>query len=414
MTTRTDVIVIGGGQAGLAMSRALAQAGVAHALLERGRIAERWRSERWDSLRLLTPDWMNRLPGDASPLADPHGYMNAPAFVRRLDAYAAATAAPIETRTAVEALEAAPGGGFVLRTGRGERRARAVVVATGACEEAAVPGFATSIPVDIAQVTAQAYKRPADVAEGGVLVVGASASGLQIARELAAAGRAVTLAVGSHTRIPRAYRGRDVFWWLDRTGVLDEPAEGRADIARLRAQPSLQLVGRAAPTLFDLDDAARAGVRLVGRLVGADGARLALAQDLPARMADADRRLARLLARFDAAAPGLGVGEPAEPIAPLAPPDAPAGLDLRAAGIRTVVWATGYRRRYPWLRLPILDADGEIAHRDGVAAVPGLYALGLRFLRTRRSSFIDGCGRDAAALVPHLLAHLGRAARAAA
>lgn len=409
--TRTDVLVIGAGQAGLAMSRALAESGVDHALLERGRVAERWRSERRRSLTLLTPNWMNRLPGDSRPLDDPDGYMTAPDLVARLDAYAARTAAPIVGGAAVTALEAEPGAGYVARTEAGDWRARAVVIATGACDAPFVPACAARLPADVAQIPAQAYRSPADVADGGVLVVGASSSGLQIADELARAGRDVTLCVGGHTRVPRSYRGRDVFWWLDRAGILDEPAEGRADIARLRRQPSLQLVGR--PGRFDLGTAQAHGVRLVGRLLDADGARIALARDLPARMADADRRLARLLSRFDAAAPALGVDAPAETIGPLVAPETPEALDLGAAGIRTVVWAVGYRRSYPWLRVPVLDAEGEIAHAGGITAAPGLVVLGLRFLRARRSNFIDGCGRDAAALLPHLLAHLG-ATRAAA
>lgn len=409
--TRTDVLVIGAGQAGLAMSRTLADSGVDHVLLERGRVAERWRSERRPSLTLLTPNWMNRLPGDTRPLGDPDGFMAAPDLVARLDAYAARTAAPIVTGAAVTALEPAPGGGYVARSTAGDWRARAVVIATGACDAPCIPELAARLPADVAQIAAQDYRSPADVAAGGVLVVGASSSGLQVADELARAGREVTLCVGGHTRVPRTYRGRDVFWWLDRAGILDEPAEGRADIARLRRQPSFQLVGR--PGRFDLGTARANGVRLVGRLLDVDGPRLSLAQDLAARMADADRRLARLLDRFDAAAPALGVDGAPESIAPLAAPDASPSLDLRAAGIRTVVWAIGYRRSYPWLRVPVRDSDGEIVHAAGITASPGLVVLGLRFMRARRSSFIDGCGRDAAALLPHILAHLG-AARAAA
>jgi putative flavoprotein involved in K+ transport len=411
--TRADAIVIGAGQAGLAMSRALAARGVDHLVLERGRVGERWRSERWETLTLLTPDWMNRLPGDADLPGDPDGFMDAPTFARRLDDYAAATGAPVETGAAVLSLDRGPDG-FVVRTEAGERHARAVVVATGACDEAFVPAFAAELPDRVAQTTAQAYRRPSDIEGGGVLVVGASSSGLQIAVELAAAGRSVTVAAGAHTRVPRRHRGHDLFWWLDRTGILDERAEDARDIARLRGQPSLQLIGRDGPGRFDLGAAAAAGVRVVGRVLGAAGGRVLLADDLPALMADADRRMFRLLARFDAAARPLGVDVPADGIEPLAPIAGPGALDLAAEGIRTVVWATGYRRRYPWMRLPVLDAAGEIVHRGGITPVPGLYALGLRFMRRRRSNFVAGCGADAEDLAPHLVARLGRTARTAA
>ncbi len=224
----------------------------------------------------------------------------------------------------------------------------------------------------------------------------------------------VTLAVGRHTRLPRVYRGRDILWWLDAMGTFDETADGVFDLAVSRAQPSLQLVGRPDRATLDLPTLEARGVRLVGRLVDAEGSRVSFADDLVAYTAAADSRLARLVQRIDifAARTGLDaeVGPP-EPFRPfLWPAEAPTRIDLGAEGIRAVVWATGFRRLYPWLNVPVLDAQGEIRHEGGVTAFPGLYAIGLYFLRRRKSSFIDGVGGDAMELTAHLAAHLRRAA----
>jgi putative flavoprotein involved in K+ transport len=247
-----------------------------------------------------------------------------------------------------------------------------------------------------------------------VLVVGASASGVQLADEIHASGRPVTLAVGRHVRLPRVYRGRDIVWWLDALGVLDETAENVFDLAQARRQPSLQLVGRPDRATLDLPALERRGVRLAGRLASIEGASVRFADDLVAHTAAADARLARLVQRIDAFAARSGLdGEvgPPEPFAPFVwPAPAPAALDLRHAGIRSVVWATGYRRAYPWLRVPVLDERGEIRHAGGVTPAPGLYVLGLYFLRRRKSSFIDGVGQDAMELAAHLAGYLRRAA----
>ena len=259
-----------------------------------------------------------------------------------------------------------------------------------------------------------AYRNPSQLPEGGVLVVGASASGVQLADEIHASGRPVTLAVGRHTRLPRVYRRRDILWWLDAMGALDESAADVFDLAISRNQPSLQLVGRPDRATLDLPALQERGVRLVGRVSGAAGGRVFLADDLVAQTVAADARLARLVQRIDifAARTGLDaeVGPP-EPFRPfLWPEPAPVEMDLRAEGIRTVVWATGFRRLYPWLRVPVLDARGEIRHDGGVTPAPGLYVIGLYFLRRRKSSFIDGVGRDAMDLAGHLATHLRQAA----
>lgn len=402
-----DTLVVGGSQAGLAMSRCLAERGVEHVVLERGRIGERWRSERWPSLRLLTPNWQSRLPGFRYAGDDPHGYMTRDELVAFLEAYARSFAAPVEAGTTV--LSVAPGaqGGYRIATDRGAWAARRVVVATGHADRPAVPRFASALPAAIRQVVPTAYRGPDDLPPGGVLVVGASATGVQLAEEIHRSGRPVTLAVGRHTRLPRRYRGRDILAWLDALGVLDERADQVHDLAASLAQPSFQLVGRPDHATLDLAVLQAMGVRLVGTAVGVEAGRLELCADLGAATLKADAKLARLLARIDRFIERAGLESevaPPEPIAPVVPAPAPTSLDLAAAGIATVVWATGYRRAYPWLAVPVLDERGEIRHRGGVTPAAGLYVLGLRFQRRRNSSFLDGVGTDARELADHLVA----------
>jgi len=410
---RTEAIVIGGGQAGLAMSRCLAESGVDHVVLERGRVAERWRSERWDSLRLLTPNWQTRLPGFRYRGPDPDGYMQMGEVVDFLERYARSFAAPVEEGTTVLAVEPADGG-YRVATDRGDWTAPSVVVATGHCDTPVVPAFAGGLPDDVVQVVPTRYRNPGHLPAGGVLVVGASASGVQLADEIHASGRPVTLAVGRHTRLPRVYRGRDILWWLDAMGVFDESVEDVFDPKISRSQPSLQLVGRPDRATLDLPALRERGVRLVGRAAGAEDGRVFFADDLVAYTTAADSRLARLVQRMDifAARTGLDaeVGPP-EPFSPfLWPDEAPTEIDLRAEGIRSVVWATGFRRLYPWLKVPVLDERGEIRHTGGVTPFPGLYVIGLYFLRRRKSSFIDGVGGDAMELAAHLAGYLRLAA----
>jgi putative flavoprotein involved in K+ transport len=405
---RIDTVVIGAGQAGLAMSRCLSDQGREHVVLERGRTGERWRSQTWDSLHLLTPSWMTRLPGHVYQGPDPEGFMSRDALVTLLEQYAAASAAPVQGDTSVEAVEAVDGG-YTVRTDRGTWLARRVVVATGDCQHAHVPAMAASLDPTVHQATTTTYRNPGSLPAGGVLVVGASASGVQLAEELHRAGREVVLAVGSHSRLPRRYRGMDIMWWLDRTGSLDRPVEDLADPAAAAREPSTQLVGRprgsADPADLDLDQLTRSGVRLAGRLLDVDGHRTRFADDLRSTTKRADEKMARVLDGIDrhAAETGLAaeLDEPDRP-SPVPVSDAPTALDLRSAGISTVLWATGYRRSYPWLRVPVLDHRGEIVHRAGVTPAPGLYVLGLRFQRRRRSHFIDGAGDDARFVADHI------------
>jgi putative flavoprotein involved in K+ transport len=414
---RTDALVVGGGQAGLAMSRCLTDLGVDHVVLERGRIAQRWRSERWDSLRLLTPSWLSRLPGFSYRGADPDGYMDMAQVIEHLQTYARSFAAPVLTETTVRSLRASHGG-FRIDTDRDRFSARAVVLATGHCDAPLVPSLAAGLPSGLLQISPTGYRNPDQLPTGGVLVVGASASGVQIAHELRSAGREVTLAVGRHTRLPRLHRGRDIMWWLDRLGILDERASQVADIRASRATPSMQLAGRHDRADLDLPALQAIGVRLVGRATASEGARIRFADDLPKTVRRADAKLRRLVDRIEQLArrdPELLAfeGEPARIVAADVR-NAISSIDLVDEGISTVVWATGFRRRYPWLHVPVVDGAGELVHEGGITRVPGLYALGLRFMRRRSSSFIDGVGRDATEIAAHLRAMLDRRSSLAA
>lgn len=410
---RTDVVVIGGGQAGLATSHCLAARGIEHVVLERARIGERWRSERWDSLRLITPNWMTRLPGWRYTGPDPDGFMPGAEVADFLAAYAASFAAPIEPDTAVTRIEPL-GGSYRVTTSRGVWQCRAVVVATGCFDRPLVPPMAAALSPRIRQFVPSRYRNPDDLPPGGALVVGASATGIQLAREIHRSGRPVTLAVGRHTRLPRRYRGADIMWWLDRIGLLSQPIESVPDPEAARRQPSLQLAGGRS---IDLAGLRGEGVRLVGRAMGIDGSRVHLADDLPATLAAADSKLRRLLAQCDAWAATHGLADRLEP--PEAPDAVSAGsgtklLDLDAGGIASVVWATGFSRHYPWLGAGMLDAEGEIVHRGGVTPSAGLYAMGLRFMLRRNSTFIDGVAADAEEIVSHIARYLGRNTRVAA
>lgn len=395
---RIETVIVGGGQAGLALSRCLADRGREHVVLERGRIAERWRSQRWSSLRLLTPNWMTRLPGHRYRGADPDGFLRRDEVVDLLEGYARSFAAPVVEETTVRSV-ARHGADWRVVTDGDTWRAANVAIATGHCDLPRVPPQAAGLAPTIAQVTPTTYRRPAELPPGGVLVVGASATGVQLADELRRAGRRVTLAVGHHHRLPRRYRGRDVMAWLDRLGILDRSIAEVSDPAAARRESSLQLVGRPGGESLDLAILAAAGVRLAGRLQGIDGTRVRFAPDLRQVTAEADDRLAVLLGRIDRhiASHGLDERFPAQdPPARLAlGDDGPPELDLRREGIGTVLWATGFRREYPWLHADVLDARGEIVHRRGATPLPGLYVFGLQFLTRRRSSFLDGVGRDA-------------------
>jgi len=397
---QTETIIIGAGQAGLALSRHLRDGGRDHVLLERGRVAERWRSERWDSLALLTPNWLNQLPG-AEPLTEPDGYLDRLGLIAHLEAYAAG--APVHERTTVRRVRRTPHG-YHVRTDRGDRHAANVVIATGDCDVPRVPPVAAAAPPWAYQLHAARYRRPDALPDGGVLVVGAGPSGQQLAAELRRAGRRVVLAVGRHARMPRRYRGRDVFDWLHAAGKLDAHTADVPNLAAARRAPSLPVSGAAGGEPLGLDHLARLGVVITGRLAGFAGHNAVFAGDLDEQMRDADRRLRRVLGQIDAhIARTAAPAGPPENLPPVRFGASPAELDL-ADGIGTILWATGYRRAYPWLQVPVIDEAGELVHSEGETAAPGLFALGLRFQRRRNSHFLGGVGDDAAQIAAAIVA----------
>lgn len=403
-----DVIVIGAGQAGLAMSYCLTQKSIDHVVFERGRLAERWQSERWDSLNLLTPNWQSRLPGFGYRGPDPDGYMSMAEVTGYLTSYANSFSAPVHTVTTV--LRVAPTDqGYDVETNRGSWRTRCVVIATGHCDVPFTPTMASGIDPRIVQLSPSQYRRPAQLPPGGVLVVGAGASGVQLAHELQLSGRQVTLSVGQHTRVPRVYRGRDILWWMDQAGILDERASELPNIAASRRQPSMQLVGRGDRKTIDLKSLSSIGVRIVGRATAARDSEVALANDLQDSCSSADVRLRRLLSRIDDHIRKMqdkAEQPPLEILEPYRPSPSPTRVQLRHEKIDTIIWATGFVRNYSFLHVPVLNRQGEVTHRDGVTPSPGLYALGLFLMRKRKSTFIDGVGDDAAVIANHIQNHL--------
>ncbi|HEX6396432.1 MAG TPA: NAD(P)-binding domain-containing protein [Steroidobacteraceae bacterium] len=407
-TGTTDVVVIGAGHSGLAMSAYLAAHSVDHVVLERGEIANAWRHERWDSLRLLTPNWQTRLPDYRYGGNDPDGFMSSAEVAQFITRYAGFIGATVRTGTAVRSVSR-HGEGFHVGTEQRGWRAQAVVMAHGAHGIAQVPALAASLPASVRSISAKEYRNPGRLDDGGVLVVGASATGLQLADEIAASGREVTLAVGEHIRMPRTYRGRDIQWWLTRAGILDQRFDEVEDLVRARRVPSPQLIG-AARTL-DLNALTARGVRIVGRLVGLDGGIAKFSGALRNECAMADLKLTRMLDNFDALAArgpytGLDGIERFGPTRVEASP--PLSLDLPAQRIGTVIWATGFRPDYSWLQMPVFDHRGRLRHHGGFVA-PGLYALGLNFMRRRKSSFIHGAEDDVRDLGSHLVSWLRQA-----
>ena len=397
-----DTGVIGAGHAGLAVSRLLTDVGRDHVVLDRGRVGERWRTQRWDSLRLLTPNWMTRLPGWQHGGSDPDRFMSAGGFVRYLERYAESFGSPIVGGTTVRELGQGASGGYRVVTDCGAWRARHVVIATGPHGVPHVPAG-----LDAAEVlTANRYRNPAQLRPGGVLVVGASSSGVQIADELNRAGREVALSAGRHTRMPRNYRGMDIFWWLQATGRLARTIHEVPDPSAARREPSMQLVGRAPEHDVDLVALQARGVRLLGRFDGMQGSRARFRPDLAQNVAVAEKRMHRLLDAVDEYVARTGLTDEVLPAHRPGRLDLPAptgSVNLSREGIGTVLVAAGYRPDYPWLRLPITDPDGSIRQHQGVTLAPRVYVVGQRFQHRRDSGFIDGARHDARTVVRHLL-----------
>ena len=378
-------------------------------MLERGEVANSWRRERWDSLRLLTPNWQSRLPGYRYEGADPDGYMTMSEVIDFISRFAELSGAPVRTNTAVTAVTRIDDG-YQVTTSQGGFRCRTVVLASGACNVPSVPSLRQAVPPTVHSLTPFEYRSPDHLPEGGVLIVGASATGVQLADEIRRSGRPVMLSVGEHVRLPRTYRDRDVLWWMDASGVWNQRYDEVDDLARARRLPSPQLVGTARRATLDLNALSGAGVEIVGRLAAVRDGRALFSGGLRNQFALADLKMNRLLDTFDewvrTHEPDADVGPPERFEPTRAPQSSRLHLDLQKGEIRSIVWATGFRPDYRWLDVPVLDDKGYLRHDGGVVESPGLYALGLPVLRRRKSSFIYGADDDARDVIDHLAGYL--------
>ena len=406
----TQCVIIGAGHSGLAMSQYLSECPVDHVVLERGEVANSWKRERWDSLRLLTPNWQTRLPGFAYDGNDPDGYMTVSELAAFLERYAARIDAPLQLNTNVTAVNP-HGEGYEVVTDRGTWTCDTLVVASGACNIANVPKLAEAAPESINMLTPQQYRNPEQLEQGGVLVVGASATGLQLAEEIHRSGRPVTLAVGEHVRLPRTYRGRDIQWWMDKLGVFDERFDEIDDLQRGRNLPSPQLIGSDRQRTLDINRLVIQGVSLRGKLAGfADDGKAQFSGSLANTCAMADLKMNRLLKRIDEYVLDYEM-EGNIPDAHYFPKtrveeSTPLLMDLDRSGIKTILWATGYRPDHSWLNLPVFDHKGRIRHNGGIVDHPGMYLMGAPLMRRRKSSFIHGAEDDARDLSEHLVSYL--------
>jgi len=407
-----DVIVIGAGHAGLAASWYLDRRGIDHVVLERGEVANSWRNERWDSLRLLTPNWQTRLPGFEYAGEDPDGFMSTSEVVEFIEEYAKSTNAPVHTHTTVQSVQKHLDEYRVV-TNRGSWTAKAIIIASGACNIASKPRVADDAPRGVVSLTPHDYRNPDQLQSGGVLIVGASATGLQFADEIRRAGHDVTVATGEHVRMPRRYRGHDIQFWLDKAGILNETWQDIDDVTRARNLPSPQLVGSHDLPILDLNYLQDLGVRVVGRLMGFNDGSAQFSGSLRNVCALADLKMNRLLDAIDEWIDRNPVlcDAPERFAATRVDDDPTLLMNLERSGIGTIIWATGFRPDYSWLDVPVLDRKGHLRHDGGVVDAPGLYVLGLPMMRRRKSSFIHGIEDDVRDITDHLAGFLGRQSR---
>ena len=402
MPERIGTVIIGGGQAGLSVSRELAQAGVGHVVLERGRIGQSWRG-RWDSFCLVTPNWGVQLPGHPYDGRDPDGFMPRDELVRYLESYAKAVDAPVREGVEVSSVGPEPGGGFALATSAGNIVASTVVLCTGAYQRPHRPAGASTLPADLVQIDAEEYRNPGELPPGQVLVIGSGQSGCQIAEELHRAGRDVFLACGRAGWAPRRIGGRDVFWWLQAAGDLDDRVDELPDpAARLGA--NLQASGQGGGHDLHYRTLQRMGVTLLGHFLGAEGQQGRFAADLAASVAFGDQRNRKLMDGFRKAAARLGLPELEIPDPEPIDVETPELVDL--SGLGAVVFAGGFRPDYrSWVNCPgAFDELGFPIHEDGASTVaPGLYFVGVHFLRKRKSSLLIGVGEDAAIVAAQIV-----------
>jgi putative flavoprotein involved in K+ transport len=409
MGERIGTVVVGGGQAGLAVSHELTDAGVEHVVLERGRVGQTWRG-RWDSFCLVTPNWSVQLPGGPYDADDPDGFMPRDEVVAHLERYAAGFGAPVREGVEVTSLSPRPDAGFDLATSDGDLLADTVVLSTGAYQRPHRPAGAATLPPDLLQIDVEGYRSPGALPDGRVLVVGSGQSGCQIAEELHEAGRDVFLACGRAGWGPRRLAGRDMFWWLHAAGDLDDPLDALPDPSA-RLAGNIQATGRDGGHDLHYRTLQRMGVTLLGHFLGAEDGEARFAPDLGATIAWADERNAKVMDGFRKAAQRLGLPELEIPEAGPIDVDTPEAVDL--AGFGAVVFAGGFRPDYQsWVHAPgAFDELGFPIHHEGAsAAVPGLYFVGVHFLRKRKSSLLIGVGEDAAIVARQIAQAAGRAA----
>jgi putative flavoprotein involved in K+ transport len=402
---KIDTVIIGGGHAGLTMSYYLSQLGREHVILERGRVGERWRSERWDSFCFQFPNSTIELPGYKYQSEDPDGFVPGREIVRFIQEYASFIKAPVRSGVDVTALEFSSNSTrYLLRTNVGTIEASNVVIATGQREKGVIPPFSSDVPNDIRQLHSSAYRNAGELPLGAVLVVGSGASGFQIAEDLHQNGRQVYFCVGRHRPLPRRYRGCDYAWWAFEMGLY----ERRRAESSVISQPGVLLTGVHGGYDADLRQLASKRIVLLGRLKAVKGAKLALAPDLEDNLAKGEEWRANFKKSVDdyvaenkldfptASSPRLE-GSASAPILE---------LDLRAAGITSIIWATGFGNGYDWLKLPLLDERREPVHERGVTQFPGIYFLGLRWLYKQKSGFLSfgGPAEDAAYLAEQIAA----------
>lgn len=402
MDRTVDVAIIGAGQAGLATSWHLSQAKVDHVVLDAGRVAETWRTRRWDSFCLVTPNWTVQLPGAVYAGQDPDGFMSLAELIAYFESWAASFDAPVRDNAHVSRLEAGSKGGFVLTVGGEEVRARNVVVASGGYQRAHRPAGAESLPPALQQVFAEDYRSPEALPPGNVLVVGSGQTGCQLAEELHEAGRKVFLACGRCPWVPRRVDGHDILWWMIESGFLDRtPDKLPSPAARLLGNP--QATGHRNGSDLNYRTLHASGVELIGRFLGADGSTLHFADDLAASVDFGDARWADLRGYIDRCCATAGTPMPAYEIPAPMRIETRTDIDLVREGIDTVIWTTGYRPEYDWVKFPVFDEMGFPLQVDGRTSVPGLYFMGVHWMRKNKSAVLYGVGEDAEVVARHIV-----------
>jgi len=394
MTESVDVAIIGAGQAGLATSWYLTQAGVEHVVLESARVAETWRSRRWDSFCLVTPNWGVRLPGAVYSGSDPDGFMSRNELIQYFESWAASFKAPIQGRSHVSNLEADPSGRFKLSVRSGDLLARTVVVASGAYQRAHQPAGADALQKTLNRVLAEDYRSPGALTPGNVLIIGSGQTGCQLAEELHETGRKVFLACGRCTWFPRRVEGRDIIYWAIESGFMDRtPDMLPSPAARLLGNP--QTTGHGGGHDLNYRTLHAMGVELMGRYMGSDGSKIQFADDLGDSVDFGDflfgffkKWVENYCSTQSIQAPELAIPQPMRI-------ETRTELDIAKEGITTVIWTTGYRPDYGWVKFPIFDDMGFPIQTDGATQIPGLYFMGVHWMRKGKSAILYGVGEDA-------------------